>query len=149
MAMSDKSLEVSVEWRQFWPENLEDDEWEFHFAQMRMGRYAHGIRTVWRRVGTAGGRGNEWWAPWQWMRDDLHWRVAWVSLYPNWDWAKQGGGKFHYFIMAVFSTLSGFGCLVFRIFPNWSKQAKLWTHAVCLTLGTRAEIRNLEYFVDY
>ena len=71
------------------------------------------------------------------------------GLNPNWDWAKQGGGKFHYFIMAVFSTLSGFGCLVFRIFPNWSKQAKLWTHAVCLTLGTRAEIRNLAYFVDY
>ena len=57
------------------------------------------------------------------------------GLNPDWEWAKQGGGKFHYFIMAVFSTLSGFGCLVFRIFPNWSKRAKLWTHAICLTLG--------------
>ena len=46
--------------------------------------------------------------------------------------------------MAVFSTLSGFGCLVFRVFPNWSKQAKLWTHAVCLTLGKRVNIQNLE-----
>ena len=37
--------------------------------------------------------------------------------------------------MTIFSTFTGFGCAVFRLFPTWSKTAKLWVHAVMLTVG--------------
>ena len=50
-------------------------------------------------------------------------------------WGGEGGGKLHYFVMAIFSTFAGFGCLVFRLFPSMSKKGKLWLHAISLTIA--------------
>ena len=37
--------------------------------------------------------------------------------------------------MTIFSVFTGFGCLVFRIFPTMSKQMKLWLHSICIIIG--------------
>merc|ERR1711937_1052828 len=57
------------------------------------------------------------------------------GIRPDLKWAGGGDGKWHYILTTIFSVFTGFGCLVFRIFPHMSKQMKLWLHSICIIIG--------------